>query len=256
MSPLRIVAIANQKGGVGKTTTAVNLAAGLARRARRVLLVDLDPSTAASTWLCPERDEVKTLDHVFAGCPTAKAVIATPVPHLSLLPGSPFLAARSRALTGQPGSEWTLRVRLAQLDPAAWDFCLIDCPPELGLLNLNGLLAARELLVPVSADPMALDGLARIFETLEDIAEHLDHPLALLGILPVRVRPRTLLSRRVLGELEAAAPGRVLPVAIRDTIHAQEAPSHHLPILEYSPRCSAAADYERLVDHLLGGAAA
>ena len=248
----RIIAVTNQKGGVGKTTTAVNLAAGLARRGRRVLLVDLDPSAAASAWLRPDRERTKTLDDVFAGSPTAEAVVSTPLPLVSLLAGSGFLAARSRSLSTQPGAEWTLRARLAQLDLSAWDFCLIDCPPELGLLSLNGLLAAREVLIPVSADPMALDGLARIFETLEEIAQHLDHPVRLLGILPVRVRPRTLLARRVLEELEAAAPGRVLPVAIRETIHAQEAPSHHLPLVAYRPHCSAAEDYERLADHLLG----
>jgi chromosome partitioning protein len=247
---LHTIAITNIKGGSGKTTTAVSLADGIARRGRRVLLLDLDPQASASDWLLPDTEGPFAEEVLSGQASLAAAVRPTRVAGLDLLPASAHLAARARALAGEPAAELALGSALE--GSAGWDYTLIDCPPELGLLTLNGLLAAGEVLVPVPPEPMAVNGLVRVLQTLELLARRYRRQLPIAAIVPVRVRPQTRLAQETLTALKRFP--ETFPGIVHETISVAEAPSHHVPLWQYRPGSTAAHDYEELTDHLLSQA--
>jgi chromosome partitioning protein len=245
---LRRIAIANHKGGVGKTTTAVNLAACLGRLGHRVLLVDCDPQGSASRWLGFGKTAGRPfLEDVVAGrAAIGAATYATGVAGVWMVPASPELAVQDRYLAAEVGGETVLGIHLRGLTEERFDYMLLDSPPQVGMLSLNVLTAAEELVIPVAPDPLALDGLAQVFETVRLVQERLNPRLHVTGILLFRVRPATLLAKRVAADLAGRFPGLVFETFVHETVRAAEAPSHRLPLIDYQPMCSAAEDFRRL----------
>lgn len=248
---MRIIAITNQKGGSGKTTTAVNLAASLADRGRRVLLVDLDPQCSATSWLCPQigKEEGTVYDVFLENVPVTDVVTDTPVSGLELVPASPFLVGLDRRLAGEPGAEMILRSAVRRL--RSYDYVLFDCPPALGLLTLNALTAAREILVPVEASVMALAGLAQLWQTVGTVRDRLNPELRVTGIVACRVRA-TRHAGEVVAQLRERFPAECFPVVIRENVRLTEAPSFGQAITAYDRRSRGAEDYASLASAIIG----
>jgi chromosome partitioning protein len=248
---MRTVAITNQKGGSGKTTTAVNLGATLAEQGRRVLLVDLDAQASASSWLgCQGGD--KGIYGVFADNGNLSDVITdTAVPGLDLAPASSWLVGIDKILAGDVGTEAILRRQLSGLQPDRYDYTLIDCPPALGILTVNALSAAREVLVTVEAHVMALAGLAQLLQTVETVKNRLNPELAISGILACRVDARTRHAQEVVEQLRGRFSGLVYRSIIRENIRMAEAPSFAQPITIYDTRSTGAADYRALAAEVI-----
>ena len=248
---MRVIAIANHKGGSGKTTTAVNLAAALAERNRRVLLVDLDPQASASHWLGVDDRPAGLAEVLTDGVEIGRLVRPTPSAGLDLVPGSEALARAERRLAQEVGAEVILRRQLQRLPAATWDYVLLDCPPSLGVLTLNALVAAREVLVPVEAHVMALGGLAQLLATLEVVRERLNPQLELAGIVACRLDARTRHGREVLQELLSRFGERVYRSTIRENVRLAEAPSFGEPITRYDARSTGTADYRALAEEVI-----
>ena len=247
---MRTLAIANQKGGVGKTTTAVSLAACCAELGRRVLLVDLDAQASASIWLGVKEEGRGLLEVFTAGAPLAPLARDTGVPGLSLVPSSLWLSNAEKALAGEPGAETVLRKALRKL-PDRWDLVLVDCPPTLGLLAVAALTACREVLVPVEAKVMALNGLAQLTRTIDTVRDRLNEDLELAAILACRVT-HTRLSGEVVDSLRKHFGSKVMRVEIRENVRLAEAPSYGKPINLYAPESYGAEDYRAAARELLG----
>jgi chromosome partitioning protein len=240
-----IIAIVNEKGGTGKTTTAVNLSAALGELGRKVLLVDLDGQAASSRWLGVE-DDTRFADALWSG--EAFEPIPEVVPGVSLAPGSGKLDSVAHDLRPTQGGQ--LRKVLGQL--GGFDHIIIDCPPSLGnRLIGNALLAATHAIVPVEASILALDGLKILLTTFQDVRDGFGHDIALRGVLACRYDHRTRLSRLVLAELNRALPGRVFSTVIRENIRMRECPGSGKSILTYAPDSHAAEDYRMLAKEFL-----
>jgi chromosome partitioning protein len=248
---MRVLAIANQKGGSGKTTTSVNLAAALGEKDRRVLLVDLDPQASASHWYGIRNAGRGLLDVLTEQDDLADHVKATDVPGVDVIPSSTRLAGVEKALAREVGAETILRRKLQRLPAARWEYVLLDCPPTLSILTVNALTASPELLVPVEAHVLALHGLAQLLETVGVIRERLNPELELAGILACRVDSRTRHAQEVVQELRSRFGGTVYEAVIRENIRLAECPSFGQPITQYDPRSPGAADYRALADEVI-----
>jgi chromosome partitioning protein len=235
----RIVAVANHKGGVGKTATAVNLAAALVESGATAAVVDLDPQGSATSWLGVEADGADALEALSDGVPLP--VRDTAVAGLQLVPGGTALASAERRLAGEIGAERLLAEALARTG-GGWDWVFLDCPPSLGLLAVNAMAAAHAVLVPVEAHHLGLRGLVDSRRTVEAVQRRLNPGLEIVGVLPCRAHPRRTLHREVLEALEAAFPGRVGPT-IRENVALAEAPAHGMPVTRYASRSNGATDY-------------
>jgi chromosome partitioning protein len=260
---MRTIAVMNQKGGVGKTTTSVNLAAGLARRGKRVCLVDLDPQAHASLHLGVEvAGEAPTIYHAFANEKTLAQVRRLVAPGLWLVPSNIDLAAAEVELAGAPGRELILRETLeALLAAEAYDVVLMDCPPSLGVLTINALAAAGEVFIPLQPHFLALHGLSKLLETTALVTRRLNRRLRVSGIVLCMYESNTRLAADVAGDLEAFlaqcaadtpwARARIFRARIRRNVKLAEAPSHGQSIFEYAPKCAGAEDYALLVEEVL-----
>ncbi|MBI5018284.1 MAG: ParA family protein [Deltaproteobacteria bacterium] len=237
----RVIAIANHKGGVGKTATAVNLAAALAEAGEGTLVVDLDPQGSASSWLGVEDEGAAALEAFSSGA--ALPVRPTGTAGVDLVASGTAMASAERRLAGEIGAERLLSESLART-AGPWTWVLVDCPPGLGLLSVNALAAATGVLVPVEAHHLGLRGLADSRRTVEAVRRRLNPALEIVGVLPCRAHGRRALHREVVELLESSFPGRVGP-AIRETVALAEAPAHGVPVTRYAPRSHAAADYRR-----------
>jgi len=246
----RSIAVANQKGGVGKTTSTVSIAACAAETGRRVLVVDLDPQASASRWLGVDAEQGSVLD-VLAGDATAREVLRpSTVERVDVIPASISLVSVERALGGQPGAEMVLSRALADIT-GDYDLVLLDCPPTLGLLAVSALVAAGEVLVPVGIGSMELDGVADLLRSVQLVADRLSPGLAVTAVLPCQYVPRQNLSRDVLEALtKRFGPDVVLP-SVRSSVRMAEAPSAREPITTYAPRSPVAEDYRAATTALL-----
>jgi chromosome partitioning protein len=251
----RVVAIANQKGGVGKTTTAVNLGTALAAAGEPVLIIDLDPQGNASTALGVGRPERQTGSYAMltSARTLADSVRPTYVPNLSLVPAEPDLAGAEIELAGSQRREFRLREALATLrcDQPPYSFTLIDCPPSLGLLTLNALVAADGVLVPLQCEFLALEGLAQFVHTVQLVQERLNPALRLQGIVLTMFDRRNSLSTLVEADARSFFGAQVYQTIIPRNIRVSEAPSHGKPVLLYDFRSAGAQAYVRLAGEVL-----
>lgn len=256
-SPSRIVAIANQKGGVGKTTTAVNLAAALALAGTRVLVIDLDPQGNASTALGMGRQQrLRTIYDVFCGdCSLAEAAAPTAVDRLTCVSATVDLAAFEVELSESAGRELLLRQVAQQLDgflvARRPEVVLIDCPPALGLLTVNALAAADSLLVPLQAEFLALEGLTHLLRTVETITSRINPGLAIDGVLMTMVDRRNNLCAAVVDDARSYLGELVYRTEIPRNVRLSEAPSHGLPVALYDPRSTGTQAYGALASEFL-----
>lgn len=255
---MRVLAVVNQKGGVGKTTTTVNLGAALATRGRRCLVLDLDSQSNLTTSLGLRiaEDGYSTYDVLVDQEPLADAVLETSVPNLIACPSDPSLAAADLQIAaGEPDLRrraFRLRQSLsdfAQSDAAA--FVLVDCPPSLGLLTVNALVAADALLVPMQCEFFAMQGLSRLLDTVARIQRAWNPGLDLSGVLFTMVDRRTNLSREVIAEVRSKLGDRVFRTTIPRSVRAAEAPSYGLPVQTFDPRSKAAVAYTELAEEVL-----
>jgi chromosome partitioning protein len=249
----RVVAVVNQKGGVGKTTTAINLAAALAERGRHVLLIDLDPQANSTSGLGvdPARARLTVYQLLSGEAGIDEVAMATGVPGLFLVPSQLALAGAEIELATMSQRELRLQLALAQLE-GGYGHVLIDCPPSLGLLTLNALAAAQEMLIPLQAEYFALEGLSHLIYTQQLVRMQLNPELELGGILLTQFDSRTTLAWDVLQEVRRAYADRVFRTLIPRNVRVSEAPSHGKPVIQYDPSSRGAQAYRQLAEEVLG----
>lgn len=253
-TPARVLAIVNQKGGVGKTTTAINLAASLALREFATLLVDCDPQANATGGLGQRRrggeDRLSTYDVLLGEGTIEQAVIETGVKGLSLVPSSRNLIGANVELVSAERREYRLldALRTAR---NVYEFILLDCPPALDLLTLNALTAADGLLVPLQAEYFALEGISELMSTLDRVSEALNPTLGLEGVVITMYDDRTNLSQQVTANLREFFGEKLLKTTIPRNIRLAEAPSHGVPVAVYDPRSRGAEAYRELAEEII-----
>lgn len=248
---MRIISIANQKGGCAKTTTTVNLAAALAELRKNVLVIDLDPQANASQWLGADGSSKNSFS-IFSSKTSLESLIqATQILHLDIIAANQDLASVEKTVANELGVDFLLKRRLKNLDAKRWDFIIIDTPPTLGLLTVNALTSSGEILIPVTTHIMTLSGVAQLMAKYNEIKEILNPDLEILGFLPSRVDLRTKHSKEILESLIKRFGSKVLKSVIRENIRLAEAPSFRESILLYDNQSGAARDYRDLAQEVI-----
>jgi len=246
----KVIAIANQKGGVGKTTTTINLGAYLASGKSRVLIVDLDPQGNTTSGLGVAKSELKNdlYDVLIDGLHANEIKIETEIKNLHVLPASPILAAAEIELVSATHREFRLKQALEALP---YDYVLIDCPPSLGILTVNGLVAADDLIIPVQAEFYALEGLGQLVQTVQRVRKSLNPQLNLMGVLLTMHNGRTTLSNQVQEEVKRHFPDKVFDTIIPRNVRLAEAPSFGKPISHYDKWSKGARAYKTLAKEVI-----
>ncbi|TCL34446.1 chromosome partitioning protein [Anaerospora hongkongensis] len=250
---VKVIAIANQKGGVGKTTTSVNLSACLAALGKKVLLVDIDPQGNSTSGLGVNKSTVKrcVYDALVNDVPIESLTIQTEVPNLSLLPATIQLAGAEIELVSIMSRETKVKRALDKIK-YSYDFILIDCPPSLGLLTINSLTAANSVLVPIQCEFYALEGLTQLMNTIQLVQKNLNPSLTLEGVVLTMFDARTNLSIQVVDEVKNHFRNKVYQTIIPRNVRLSEAPSHGQPVMIYDPKSKGAEVYFDLAKEVIG----
>ena len=247
-----IYAVVNQKGGVGKTTTSINIAACLAESGSRVLLVDLDQQANATSGLGGPRAGVLSIaDVLLEGTALSLAIRPTAIPNLDLVPSSPDLAAAAIELPSRAGRERILAGALAEAR-REYPFIFLDCPPSLDLVTINALVAADRVVIPVQCEYYALEGLTRLMETVEGIRARLNPELRVSGMLMTMHDSRTRVSGEVVSEVRRHFPDLAFQTVVPRNVRLAEAPSHGVPVIRYDPLCLGADAYFEAAKEVAG----
>ena len=251
----RIIAITNQKGGSGKTTTAVNLGACLAGLGEKILLVDIDPQAHTTTHLGFKPHEIETTiyDVLINSQPVDKTITKTLVKKLDILPSNVNLSGAEIELVNMVGREKILKDRIKGLNDK-YDYILIDCPPSLGILTLNALNAAQELFIPIQAEFFALEGMTKLLQTIKLVKERLNRKLEISGIILTMFDGRKNICKDVAQKVEEFFKEKAFKTRIRDNVKLAEAPSYGQPVILYAPRSHGSLDYQKLAKEVLSHA--
>lgn len=247
----KIISVANQKGGVGKTTTTVNLSTILAKRGKRVLLIDTDPQGNATSGLGVEKEsELSTYDLLISDIPAEDIIQQTAIKNLSISPSNMNLAGAEVQLVSMMSREQRMKEKLDAIKDE-YDFILIDCPPSLGLITLNAFTASDSVLIPVQCEYYALEGLGQLLNTIELVRKHLNRNLYVEGALLTMYDIRTNLANQVVREVKRFFQNKVYKTVIPRNVKVSEAPSYGMPITIYDPKSKGAKSYEKFTKEFL-----
>lgn len=251
--PNRIIAIANQKGGVGKTTTAINLATALAAIGEHVLIVDLDPQGNASTGLGIDRRNrhLSSFDVMMGNASVSEAVVATAVPNLSIVPSTMDLLGLEMEIGREGDRAFRLRRALSQPDAQGYSYVLLDCPPSFNLLTVNAMTAAHSVLVPLQCEFFALEGLSQLLETVDQVRQSVNPHLDIQGIVLTMFDARNNLAQQVVNDVRTYLGDKVYHTLIPRNVRVSEAPSYGKPAILYDLKCAGSQAYLQLASEVI-----